>query len=293
MHEDFSDSDRNTVHLRNGTIFRHKTARINYTTYDVRRDHDTLNPRNRPFCMVASADTEFDQRAHPFWYAQVIGIFHTEVRQTGATSQDFRWKPMEFLWVRWLGFEPGYLSGRHLAKLPKIGFVPDSDDYCFSFLDPSQVIRGCHLVPAFAEGHTTQLLPFQGPTEARPNGETDDWANYYVNIFVDRDMYMRYLGLGIGHQGAGVAANPSSTVASSESDELLDEGPSDEEDTSEEGIPFNRADTEDARNKDEGEDEEGLYESLEGAREEDEDEQDGVDRGYASDSDDDLEYDTL
>ncbi|KAK0502589.1 hypothetical protein EDD18DRAFT_1347216 [Armillaria luteobubalina] len=26
-----------------------------------------------------------------------------------------------------------------------------------------------------------------------------DWINYYINRFVDRDMMMHYLGLGVGH----------------------------------------------------------------------------------------------
>lgn len=184
MHEDFTDDDRNDIRLRNNTIFRHRTVRINYTTYDIRRDHDTLNPRNRPFCMVASPDTVTNPTAHPFWYAEVIGVFHAEVQHIGQKSRDVRLKTMEFLWVRWLGTEPGYLSGRRVAKLPKIGFVPDSDDYAFSFLDPSEVIRGSHLIPAFVEGRSSGLLPYSGPTEARQNGEKDDWVNYYVNMCV-------------------------------------------------------------------------------------------------------------
>jgi hypothetical protein len=65
---------------------------------------------------------------------------------------------MEFLWVRWFGVEPGYHWGFKTARLPKIGFVPNTDDMAFGFLDPSLVIRGCHLVPSFADGCTTKLL---------------------------------------------------------------------------------------------------------------------------------------
>lgn len=185
MHEDFTSADRNTIRIRNNTIFEHCTIHINYTTYDIRRDHDTLNPRYHPFCMVASPDTQTNPDAHPFWYAMVIGIFHAQVQHTGPQSVDLSWKTMEFLWVRWLGVEPDYPFGRHLAKLPKIGFVPSSDDYAFSFLDPSQVIRGCHLIPAFTEGRTEELLlGYQGPTIARQAGESQDWVNYYVNMCV-------------------------------------------------------------------------------------------------------------
>ncbi|KAL0562549.1 hypothetical protein V5O48_019538, partial [Marasmius crinis-equi] len=48
-------------------------------------------------------------------------------------------------------------------------------------------------------GRTSMLLDTAVPTAARHPGEVDDWTNYYVDIFVDRDMFMRYLGGGIGH----------------------------------------------------------------------------------------------
>ena len=93
--------DRNTIRICNNTIYRHCTARINYTTYDMRRDYDTINPRTHPFIMVPSPETEID--THPFWYAAVLGIFHAEVQHTGRLSSDLRPKIIEFLWIRWLG----------------------------------------------------------------------------------------------------------------------------------------------------------------------------------------------
>jgi hypothetical protein len=46
----------------------------------------------------------------------------------------------------------------YYARLPKIGFVESTDKYAFTFLDPIQVIRGSHLIPAFSEGQTSALL---------------------------------------------------------------------------------------------------------------------------------------
>lgn len=89
---------------------------------------------------------------------------------------------MEFLWVRWLGVVAGLSFGRKKACLPKLGFIPDSDDYAFGFLDPSLVIRGCHLLPAFVDGRTNDLLLTKGDTEARLPGQQDDWANFYVGM---------------------------------------------------------------------------------------------------------------
>ncbi|KAJ3978858.1 hypothetical protein F5890DRAFT_1649135, partial [Lentinula detonsa] len=42
----------------------------------------------------------------------------------------------------------------------------------------------------------------QQVTAARLVGDTDDWGSFYVNIFVDRDMFMRHAGGGVGHVGS-------------------------------------------------------------------------------------------
>src|SRR5262245_22695215 len=107
--------------------------------------------------------------------------------------------------VRWFSIVPGYRYGPKIARLPKVGFMHSTDDSAFGFLDPSLVIRGCHLIPAFADGRTSELLP--SPSIALPIGETDDWKAFYVMMygcpinvrqllytnlsfsFVDRDMY--------------------------------------------------------------------------------------------------------
>jgi hypothetical protein len=58
-------------------MYQVKTLRINYTTYDVMRDGDVINPRSYPDIMVKSPET--GPQAQPFWYARVIGIFHALV----------------------------------------------------------------------------------------------------------------------------------------------------------------------------------------------------------------------
>lgn len=91
---------------------------------------------------------------------------------------------MEFLWVRWLGVEPQYRGDIPTGRLPKVGFIPESDPYAFGFLDPAHVIRASHLIPRFAGGRTNHLLQTTDLTAARSPDETDDWANYYVNMYV-------------------------------------------------------------------------------------------------------------
>ena len=124
----------------------------------------------------------------PYWYARVLGIYHAKV----WTSHDRvvnggEIRRMDFLWVRWFGGEPDYQHGFRRARLPKIGFVPSTDEYAFGFLDPKHVIRCCHLIPTFSCGRTYDLLPVPDSDARRPRYgqaqvEKDDWTNYYVNM---------------------------------------------------------------------------------------------------------------
>lgn len=117
---------------------------------------------------------------HPFWYAQVLGAFCIQVLHIGPDIRNCSPQSIEFLWVRWLGVVPCYQWGFKEGRLPKVGFIPDSPG-AFGFLDPSLVLRACHLIPAFADGCTDDLLR-HGPTVARTFGEVDDWTAFYVNM---------------------------------------------------------------------------------------------------------------
>ena len=174
---DFSNVNQNTVHIMNNRIYSAKVLRVNFTTYDIRRDQDTMNPRNRCDIMVQSH--EDSANAHPFWYARVLGVFHAQVLHTGPLAQNRSIQHMEFLWVRWFGIIEGHQYGAKIARLPKIGFLGETDASAFGFLDPSLIVRGCHLIPAFMDGRTSDLLKTKSSL-GRPVGEIDDWAAFYV-----------------------------------------------------------------------------------------------------------------
>ncbi|PPQ74722.1 hypothetical protein CVT24_003918, partial [Panaeolus cyanescens] len=201
-HDDFSDEDRNSVCIVNDKIYQVGTCRINFTTYDNRRDYDIINPKSHPDVMVLSQQDDKDVR--PFWYARVLGVYHAKVSTTHPEAHSKSSERMHFLFVRWFGSEPSHKFGFRNATLPKIGFVEDCPDYdncAFGFLDPAQIIRGCHLIPVFCGGTSNSLLPFECPVARQIyESKTTDWVNYYVNIFVDRDMVMRHYGGGVGHQ---------------------------------------------------------------------------------------------
>ncbi len=178
----FTDEERNTVCIAGEQIYRCKTIRINYTTYDVRCDGDTINPRTYPDIMVKSPET--GQHAQPYWYAHVIGIFHTFVSSCHPQVTEKLTCQMDFLWVQQFGVEPGrYRHGFRYVRLPKIGFVESIDEHAFTFLDPAQVIRGSHLIPAFSEGRTSALLQATKLVAWVLNPEEEnDWVNFYVNM---------------------------------------------------------------------------------------------------------------
>jgi len=161
--------------LQNNYIYEHKTASFNYTTYDLRRDQDTLNPTGaalRRYVMIPSYEDATDNGSHPFWYARALGVFHVNIYYKGSNKK----RKLQFLTVRWFGQDPDWLGGARHLRLDRIGYVPEDDLEAFGFLDPSEVLRACHLIPAFAEGKTTSLL---GPSIAR-DGKDGDWVNYYV-----------------------------------------------------------------------------------------------------------------
>ncbi|KAJ3529674.1 hypothetical protein NMY22_g8899 [Coprinellus aureogranulatus] len=115
-HDDFTHADVNTVSIRGQRIYRVATCQVNYTTYDNRRDFDTVNSSTHPDVMVYAQDD--NRQRERFW-----------------------------------------------------------------------------------AGLTNELLPYPSKIARQLDQEskTEDWVNFYVNIFVDRDMVMRFYGGGVGH----------------------------------------------------------------------------------------------
>ena len=219
----YKDTDRMKLTIVKDRLFQQSVLRINYTTYDMRRDQDSINPRTHADIMILAGDTSNEQASnsnshgHPYWYARVIGIFQATVKYTDPNSSKNGMYQMDFLFVRWFGDDPGHRSGFKAKRLHRIGFVPQHDEAAFGFLDPDQVIRGVHLIPAFAYGQTSAVL---NKSFIRRDCQNDkDWQIYYVNQyvsfkfyvhdkmkayrFVDRDMFMRFIGGGVGHMQYG------------------------------------------------------------------------------------------
>ncbi|TBU29742.1 hypothetical protein BD311DRAFT_833804, partial [Dichomitus squalens] len=182
----FSDDHTGRIHILNNRLYRHKTIRINHTTYDMRREQDTVNPRTHADIMLLSPDSD----DFPFWYACVLNIFHANVRYDGpgSTRMTQKWHRVDFVWVRWFERDTSYRSGFQHRRLPRLQFqdAHDPDNVPFGFVDPDDIIRSAYLIPAFEHGGTTELLGASKlARRLKDDGDDDDdWRYFYVCMYV-------------------------------------------------------------------------------------------------------------
>ena len=58
VHEEFNDSDRNSIRFVGNKIYSVQTCHIYYTSYDLQRQSDTVNPCAHPDIMLRSPVVE-------------------------------------------------------------------------------------------------------------------------------------------------------------------------------------------------------------------------------------------
>jgi hypothetical protein len=172
--------ERNSVFLKNDRIYHHHIARFNYTTYDVRRAQDVINPGTSHCDILLLADRNIATRSqcdHPFLYARVLGAYHANVAYTGDGMLDYEARRIEFLWVRWFEHDDTRSLGWKGLRLDSVHFPSLATEGAFGFVDPKDVLRGCHIIPAFAGGkrHSDEV------SISRCVRDGKDWSHYYVN----------------------------------------------------------------------------------------------------------------
>jgi hypothetical protein len=114
--------------------------------------------------------------AHHFLYARVLGAYHANVIYTGPGMRDYNARRFDFLWVQWFEIIDPASSGWYNSTLDTVRFPPMHHDDSFGFVDPKDVLRGCHILPAFAKGkrHTNGV----GVSRCAKDGK--DYKFYYV-----------------------------------------------------------------------------------------------------------------
>jgi hypothetical protein len=175
------DQHDRLILLKSDRIYRHNILRINYTTYDTRRSQDVINPITS-HCNVmvlnsAYGDHENSGSSHPFCYARVLGVYHVNVVYIGPGMRDYEPIRMEFIWVRWYHRVEVAQAGWGAYRLDKIQFLPMAEEEAFGFVDPLDVMRGCHIIPTFANGK----LHTDGKGLSLCARDSSDWISYYVN----------------------------------------------------------------------------------------------------------------
>lgn len=127
--------------------------------------------------MTLASDDPDNTDAHPYWYARVLGVYHVHAHDVMQPTPGMQC--MEVLFVRWFGEDTEWHSGWKMHRMDRVGFIPESDNGVFGFLDPISILRGCHLIPVFKLGRTNTLL--HTSHVARREKELDDWDRFYIN----------------------------------------------------------------------------------------------------------------
>jgi hypothetical protein len=171
------------VLFKHDRMYKHNIMRINFTTYDVRRDEDVihsgthaqsnvmvLNPETSD-TLLSGADNH-----HPFWYARVLGIYHANVIYIGEGNTDYSPHRLEFLWVRWYELTDNN-AGWGSRKLDAVSFSSMTREDSFGFLNPDDVIRASHVIPCMKEGVARR----DGTGLSHCAQDHADWKLYYIN----------------------------------------------------------------------------------------------------------------
>ncbi|KIJ51118.1 hypothetical protein M422DRAFT_245106, partial [Sphaerobolus stellatus SS14] len=197
-----TQAQRDQVLIGGRVLYRHQTCRINFTMYDMQRSQDSINPStSHRDIMLHAQDDPSNVGYHPYWYARVVRIYHCLAR----LREQAEFEEIHFLWIRWLGrSDIRVRAAINPNFLDQVGFVTQGDKTnMFGFIDPANIIRACHLIPGFHYGQADLLNPTtEGEIKSVGRNDRDsnlDYLHYYVNRYVDWDMYMRYIGGGIGH----------------------------------------------------------------------------------------------
>jgi hypothetical protein len=163
------DHERNPILFKRGRIYHHNLARFNYTTYDVRRAQDVINP-NTPHCNILLLQHGHGEDGN-YRYAKVLGIHHVNAVYAGNVYETRR---VEFLFVRWYESVQSHTWETH--TLGRVRFLPLEHPDAFGFVNPVDVLRACHVIPAFSRGRRNPNVGISAVA-----GDKHDWKEYYVN----------------------------------------------------------------------------------------------------------------
>jgi hypothetical protein len=147
----------------------------------MRRNQDSINPKTHPDILMLAPGSSPQLPAHPYLYGRVIGIYHVDIIHANLSPQS---QHIEFLHVRFFQVDEGFQGGFKSHRFYRLSFSNSDNADVFGFVDPARVIRGIHIIPAFAYSTTDELL--EGGSIARVYTDVEaagsDYKYYYVNM---------------------------------------------------------------------------------------------------------------
>lgn len=185
----YSDEECQDVFIYKNTVNFNTRLRINYTSYDVRRHQDVINPKLHADFMVLSGDPRNKDApscmTEPYWFARALKIGHVYAKL--RDMDDYR--RIDFVWARWFELDETLKGGWSFKRPPIFSFTPATSNYeAFGFMDPAHIVRAVHMIPVFAHGRTPLDLPALSIAheydvdDADSEGEWEDWEKFYLNM---------------------------------------------------------------------------------------------------------------
>ena len=166
------------------TSIPHKLLQLNFMTYDVRCRTDIIRT-GTTCCNIMLLEDLMDSpvpTSHCFLYMQVLGVYLVNMIYTGPGMQDYKACHFEFLWVRWYEVVDPGSSGWNNHALDSVCFLPLCDDDSFGFVDPIDILQGCHLLPVFSMGKRNKA----GIDVSWCAQDSKDYELYYVGRYVQQ-----------------------------------------------------------------------------------------------------------
>ncbi|KAL0060744.1 hypothetical protein AAF712_012476 [Marasmius tenuissimus] len=190
---EYTIDEHSKLNFTNDAIFAHKTVQFNYNTYNRQREQDFINSHLHPDIYTLLPDAVSNDSQHPYQYAQKVPIT----------------KHIKFLWVCWYQVDMSNRASFHAKHLYWLFFPAPEDDNAFGFINPTDVICGAHIIPAYHHSPletgtrlpptslARQLMSFN--SSRRRELKEDDWKFYHVGMFADCDTVMSFCGGGVRH----------------------------------------------------------------------------------------------
>ena len=137
----FSNANtKESVFIKDDTLYEHPLLTIGYTTYHVKRDKDLIHPNFGNQAVLVYSPTSQD--SEPWLYTHCCCV-----PRPGVHQDEPRTKTAQV----WMQRDMSQLKGPNASQFARVSFIPHSGTpgEAFGFIDPSHVICGCHLIPVF------------------------------------------------------------------------------------------------------------------------------------------------